>query len=283
MGGLIVGGGELAAYIGVNLNGGAGSYQPAFTVSPTSPHLNWFLNRAADNSFYFAQNSEGATLVLPSVPTADVATYFDGNWTVFASPDQADYADRVATLLNVASPTYTSATVAENNQKPFSATDWLKAKLGSVLDPVNTITGEFYIDATDLTVPGVTPLKVRRNYLSQNRSKGEFGVGWKLSYTPRLVVVTNSDQSVFIYATEPEGSVIAYRKTNDLYLPTVQDNRTLNNDSINGIGSVANMFNARITRLFTNSAEIYTQTGPDGSVRTFETRSYPIVATNLTL
>jgi len=55
-------------------------------------------------------------------------------------------------------------------------------------DPVNTLTGEFYIDDVDLSLPGPMPLQLRRNYGSQNLAANQLGYGWKLSYMPSLVV-----------------------------------------------------------------------------------------------
>jgi len=145
----------------------------------------------------------------------------------------------------------------------------------SVLDPVNSITGEFYIDAVDLMLPGAIPLQVRRNYGSQNLAENEFGFGWKINYVPFITLSTNS---TLAYAAEMDGTVVAYRvqnaPTNTLWLPTAADNITLNNNSSAGIGSLANLFNNRLTMTNISGTNIYSLTGADGSVRTFVTRSF---------
>src|SRR5439155_14476672 len=46
-----------------------------------------------------------------------------------------------------------------------------------VSDPVSPVSGEFYVDTVDLTLPGPMPLEMRRNYSSQNLSDNEFGHG----------------------------------------------------------------------------------------------------------
>ena len=143
-------------------------------------------------------------------------------------------------------------------------------------DPVNVMNGEFYIDTLDLSLPGPMPLQVRRNYGSQNLAENEFGFGWKISYTPFLSLGTNS---TLIYAAEMDGTTIAYRQTGtnaNVWLPTAQDNPTLNNNSSFGIGSVANLFNNSIQLSTVGGTNVYTLTGADGSARTFTTRSYPI-------
>src|SRR6185295_11659885 len=119
----------------------------------------------------------------------------------------------------------------------LGVTDFVKSAGHFVADPVNVMTGEFYIDATDLSLPGPMPLEIRRNYLSQNRARNQFGLGWKMSLTPYLVVTTNAGGASLIYAAEMDGSVVAFRKqTNDVWLPALQDNPTLNNHSTAGIG-----------------------------------------------
>jgi YD repeat-containing protein len=145
-----------------------------------------------------------------------------------------------------------------------------------VNDPVNVISGEFYIDAVDLSLPGAMPLHVRRNYGSQNLAENEFGFGWKINYVPFLTI--NNDGTL-IYAAEMDGTVIAYRQqtTNvSVFLPTAADNPSLNNNSRDGSGMVFNLFNNRLTLSMPGGTNTYTLTGSDGSVRTFTTRSYPI-------
>jgi RHS repeat-associated protein len=142
-----------------------------------------------------------------------------------------------------------------------------------VLDPVDAMTGEFYVDATDISLPGPMPLQIRRNYGSQNLVENQFGFGWKISYVPFLGMNTNAS---LIFAAEMDGSMVAYRQTTtnaNLWVPLPQDNPTLNNNSSLGVGSVANLFNNQIQLA---SGTNYTVTGADGSVRTFIQRSYPI-------
>ncbi len=146
----------------------------------------------------------------------------------------------------------------------------------TVADPVNMMTGEFYVDAPDITLPGPMPLQIRRNYGSQNLAENEFGFGWKMSYVPFLSVGTNS---TLIYAAEMDGSIVAYRQTAtnaNVWLPQPQDNPMLNNNSSMGIGSVGNLFNNRLQLSTPGGTNTYTLTGANGSARTFTVASYPV-------
>ena len=146
----------------------------------------------------------------------------------------------------------------------------------TVADPVNMMTGEFYVDAPDITLPGPMPLQIRRNYGSQNLAENEFGFGWKISYVPFLSVGTNS---TLIYAAEMDGSIVAYRQTvtnANVWLPQPKDNPMLNNNSSMGIGSVGNLFNNRLLLSTPGGTNTYTLTGANGSTRTFTVASYPV-------
>ena len=142
-------------------------------------------------------------------------------------------------------------------------------------DPVNMMTGEFYIDAPDLTLPGPMPLQIRRNYGSQNLAENEFGFGWRISDMPFLSVCTNG----LIYAVEMDGTTVAYRQTTantNLWLPRPADNPNLDNNGSMGVGSTGNLFNNRLQLAVVNGANTYTLTGANGSIRTFVQQSFPI-------
>ena len=114
--------------------------------------------------------------------------------------------------------------------------------MGTVFDPVNTLTGEFYVDDVDYSLPGPMPLQVRRNYGSRNLAANQLGFGWKLNYMPFLTVAPSNN---LIYAAEMDGSVLAFASIGtNLWAPSLTNNPTLDNDSTDGIGSVANRFNA---------------------------------------
>lgn len=87
-----------------------------------------------------------------------------------------------------------------------------KPFFNGVADPVDVVTGAFYVDETDLMLQGSFPLEIRRNYNSQNPIVSNIGLGWKLSLNPNLV-----EKNGNLLAAEPDGTVITYRyneKTN---------------------------------------------------------------------
>ena len=136
---------------------------------------------------------------------------------------------------------------------------------GTVADPVSPITGEFYHDAVDLSLPGPFPLQLRRNYSSQNLADNQFGHGWKLNYLPFLSV--NLDNTV-IYAAEMDGSTLAYERQggSNFWKVTAARNPMLDNNSRDGIGATANLLRQYL--VLTNST--YTLYGSDGSIRIYQ-------------
>ena len=150
---------------------------------------------------------------------------------------------------------------------------------GWVSDPVSAITGEFYIDATDLALAGPMPIEIRRNYSSSALSDNEFGHGWKLAYFPYLVVGDVAGGSQLIYGAEMDGSVIAYRRDTtevNLFVPTTADNPSLRNLHNGGAGSTGNVLNNRIVKATVGADTIYTLTGPNGQTRRFKVEAFAV-------
>ncbi len=150
----------------------------------------------------------------------------------------------------------------------------------SVSDPVNAVTGEFYVEADDIKLPGPMPLLIRRNYSSQNVDLGDsqFGYGWRPAYQPYLRLVTNN----MIYAAELDGTVVAYRKASgtNFWRPLAADNPQLNNRSSAGIGSTVNLFNNYIATNTASGVTNYVLTGADGSTRQFQVLAFPVTGTS---
>ncbi|MEI8366452.1 MAG: DUF6531 domain-containing protein, partial [Parachlamydiaceae bacterium] len=124
------------------------------------------------------------------------------------------------------------------NSRDINALNWRadvhpehKSKLDSVADPVDITTGAFYVDETDLSLPGLFPLEIRRNYNSQNPIPGPFGCGWKLSLNPFLGEEENK-----LYAAEMDGTVIVYTLDPDSsrWIVLAEDNPDLRNHNQKG-------------------------------------------------
>lgn len=137
-----------------------------------------------------------------------------------------------------------------------------KSILSSVADPVDVVTGAFYVDEVDLTLSGIFPLLVRRNYNSQNPYPGHLGFGWKLGFSPQL-----HEEDDKLMAAEEDGTVIVYRLNPDTSRWEVfsEDNPDLQNFNSKGIGGTANPYHAYIEK-----GDGYILYGTDGSKRTFK-------------
>ncbi len=144
---------------------------------------------------------------------------------------------------------------------------------------VNVLTGEFYVDDTDLALPGPMPLQIRRNYSSLNQTDNQFGFGWKINYMPYLTISTDTN---VIFAAEPDGAVLGYQRegTSDRWLVQAGVNPHLDNRSRQGIGGKANKFRSRIEREQTNSTPYYKLFSPDGSLRVFQVMTFANTFTN---
>lgn len=140
-----------------------------------------------------------------------------------------------------------------------------KPSLDMVSDPVDVVSGAFYIDEIDLSLPGAFPLEFRRNYNSQNPLLGVFGYGWKSSLNPILF-----EEEDKLFASEQDGTVIAYRRvaSKNRWIVLPEDNPGLKNFSVQGIGGTANPFHAYIEK----DNDQYFLYGTDGSKRVFHNK-----------
>ncbi|MEI8364971.1 MAG: DUF6531 domain-containing protein [Parachlamydiaceae bacterium] len=134
-----------------------------------------------------------------------------------------------------------------------------KSSFDMVADPVDIVSGAFYVDETDLTLRGSFPLEIRRNYNSQNPVPNCLGHGWKMSLNPYLIEKENK-----LYAAEQDGTIIVYRQDQDRWIIFPEDNPELRNHNSRGIGGTANPFHAYIER-----KDGYVLYGSDGSRRHF--------------
>jgi RHS repeat-associated protein len=279
MGALILGETEDAALISANsatLNGGWGSEEPTFDDPPaTDPTLSWNLDVSSSGDPTFIYNNPTAgdtyTPVLSPVDTAGL-----GDNTISLTPQETQQAQQFTLLSGQSGDTTQAAMVGDGNTGSFGLTDaGQRSAAQTVAEPVNVTSGEFYEDTADLSLPGPLPLQLRRNYTSQNLQANQLGYGWKMNFNPYLVVASN-----VIYAAEMDGTTLAYRLTNNVWKVLPKDNPTLNNNSTYGIGSTANLFNSVLT---TNSGTNYVIAAPDGSQRTYQTMSFPVMSGTNTL
>lgn len=171
------------------------------------------------------------------------------------------------------------------------------------MDPVDFVTGAFYIDEVDLRLPGPLPMEVRRNYSSHNLGDGGLGFGWQVAYFPYLVI--GADSGEVIRAAELDGSVITYRKTRNLdhsqkqhadtldldgdadtsemvseWYVSALDNPSMTNGNGLEMGSIRNPFHNRMDRVSSTVAgktvNTYVIFAADGSKRFYKDDEFPI-------
>lgn len=146
-----------------------------------------------------------------------------------------------------------------------------------VIDPVNVVNGEFYIDTVDLTIPGPLSLEIRRNYGSMNESHNLLGHGWKFALMPYINITQSGD---LIYAAEPDGSVVAYRKvvgsSPERWEPKPADNEQLNNFNGGDIGGQTNPFSAYVEKTTEGADDIYQLYKGNGHVAKYRVRSFAV-------
>lgn len=139
-----------------------------------------------------------------------------------------------------------------------------------VSDPVNPVTGEFYVNAVDLEIAGPFPIQLGRTYSSRNFAQNEFGYGW----LPRHVsyVIPSSDLATIQLATS-EGSVLVYRRvgTSEVWELTVADNPGLQRvlEGENYIGTT-------IERTVASGQTRFTWRRRNGHTAIYLVRSFPI-------
>src|SRR3984957_19250070 len=290
MGALVYTGGDWAALIGYpgsTLNGGFGALQDDFSDDPSDNDFDYLMLSAPDGSPYLQYNgntSTGNQLMPQIIPTSELAD----DWSPDeCNPDQAAEAGEIDQVLQYDGSSVNDSLSHAADVGHFGISSFFATIGKYVLDPVDPITGEFYINEVDLTLPGPLSLEIRRTYASQNTSQNQFGYGWMLGYMPYLVLTTNKTSTLItIYGAETDGSVIAYRQTGTnlpLFKPLVDDNPQLNNYTHNGIGSTANLFNAAITNFSVGTNQYYRLLGADGSVRTFLVTSFPVTGATKTV
>jgi RHS repeat-associated protein len=189
-----------------------------------------------------------------------------GNWDLVptASSYTSGYALQVPTRPNF-SDTQTHAFSATEKSTPGTK-NWisdvrasLKNGWNFVEDPIDVVSGAFFIDEIDLILPGSFPLTIRRNYNSQNPLIGDLGCGWKLSLNPFLV-----DQDGKRFAAELDGTVIVYSydRQSNRWEVFPEENPELSNFNQQGIGSSASPFHSYI-----ENDVLY---GADGSKRSYK-------------
>ncbi len=243
-------------YVKFSLSGSPGSsssYTPSTSWSFSNSGLGGFVNYATSTPYNLNSTQSWFGQTSSSVLGLSLSS---SNWS--------------------SSATFSSVLQATVNRGMTGGSSWASSGIHFVGDPVNVITGAFYVDHTDLTLPGPIPLELRRNYDSQSTALTSLGYGWKPSIVPYLVVTEDTNK---IYAADEDGSVVAYVRVGatDEWRPTTEANPGLCNlRNEEEIGGPNNPFNAQIVRSVESADIYYRLTTADGSVRTFREREFPL-------
>ena len=282
MGALVLGWGSCSALISPNsLNGAFGQALLPGTMSAVNASAFNLINNS-DPTISLNQPASGAMLASTEVPTWDAQTAFKQlvNGSVVVDSFDSTAWSIAGSSLGVAftgSVNQTDANVLQTilQSGNLNASDNAGNSLyDRVVDPVHSVTGEFYADETDLQLPGPLPLAMRRNYSSQDLADNQFGAGWKLSIMPYLSVAVGATN---IYAADMDGAVLAYVRVNpttNVWMPTVAANPTFDNNSTAGPGGLANRMRDRIVQTVNGATTNYTLYGADGSTRNFQVMTF---------
>ena len=283
MGALVLAPGFSLSAISANmavLNGGYGSEEPGYPP-PTTPssYLGYQLGQDPNDPNGLTMTPNNGQAVEPAVDPITEAQANSGSSGVAWTTQQGNQAAQTQYVDNQ-SGSVGAGIEAGGDGGSIGQTDGGGQSSGqTILEPVNITSGAFYVDTTDLSLPGPFPLQLRRNYSSQNLQCNEFGYGWKMNFNPFLVLTTNGSGQSVIYGAELDGTVIAYRATNGVWQVLPQDNPSLNNNSVYGVGSTANLFNS----VLKTNANGYTVYAADGSVRTYQIMSFPVTSGTSTM
>jgi len=284
MAALVLGWGEwLALITPESLNGAFGANFPSGTIAAVNtPNVALWADPDSDDfSVDLEPPSQGATLAPAQIATVN-ATVVDNqiaNNDYVVDPVQVEQSAAIGAALGTTPQSTEAATVAQNletcQQSGYQGAQKFLSQLGALLaDPVYSVTGEFYVDEADVTLPGPMPLSLRRNYSSQNLADNQFGPGWKFSIMPYLSVAAGATN---IYGADMDGAVLAYVRTTtnaSVWLPTLAANPQLNNNTTAGAGGLANRLRDRLTQSVVGAVTNYTLYGADGSVRSFQVMTF---------
>jgi RHS repeat-associated protein len=260
------------------INGGfAGMDFPPGTVSAVNS-LNYdYSDNNGDPTIALNQPASGTTTVPDEITSYDIATAAGAVSsgqdvsTAFTTTEAAEVSSQLGTTAGTSGSALSQDIYASEQNGYLGEPDDAGAQVGTkVSDPVHNVTGEFYINETDLQLPGPIPLALSRNYSSQNVADNQFGRGWKLNLMPYLSL---SKGSTNIYAADMDGAVLAYvhsTSNTNLWTPTLAANPTLVNNTTAGVGGLVNRLRDSIVRSFNGSITNYTLYGADGSVRVFQ-------------
>ncbi len=155
-----------------------------------------------------------------------------------------------------------------------------------VSDPIDTRSGEFYAENTDVEIPGNLPIIVKRNYSSQQETFDLMGYGWILNLNyflwgnQKALDLADDDsgndpayKSVVLRLSEENGSVLEYSYLeNDSTTITFYPNPANNPEMLNFSDAESQIVHNRI--VYDTATNKFVYTSYNGTKKTFEYRQY---------
>lgn len=247
------------------------SFVPALPGSSYYDHADYGISATLNGTSIYSSGALGASGRIPlEEPVGTTITITEGASAYFQNPLDYTYSLYDAHSAS-ANYTFTDPNISEKGDLGLIKS--AKDVAAYLLDPVNYRTGEFYVNATDLQLPGVFPIQLRRTYSSRSAAPNEFGYGWLFGYSTYLVM---SDDLTTIQAADSDGSVVMLRRqgVTNTWLATSADNPEMSNTA----GAIGNLLNSSIVQTTAGSNVTYQWKMPDGSLRNYVVRQFPITS-----
>ena len=154
-----------------------------------------------------------------AVPVGSVSVAADGTFNGYSYPTQPSSPNGAYTVWAVdssgAKSSTASFTVAQPTPASIPTCQSNTTTSGCNGDPINTATGNYTYQHTDLTIPGRgLPFAFTRTYNSQSGTPGPMGAGWTHSYMASLT--QNADNSVSIVT--PDGQSLIFDPVGGSYI-----------------------------------------------------------------
>jgi RHS repeat-associated protein len=240
--------------VNVAVDSAANVYITGTTTSSDFPKINTLYPSTGQDIFVVKVNNSGSAIEYSTLlggskggVSGSIALDGKGNVYVTGSTFSNDFPS-----LNAIYPSFQGSSDAfiakiSANTLPSTTTYGVSLYTGSAAEPVNTATGNYYYQHTDLKLPGRgLPFAFTRTYNDQDSYSGPLGRGWTHSYNVRLT-------------EQADGSAVIKQGDGheEFYEP-------------NGDGSYSSRYPGLYSRLAKNADNSFTLTAKDQTRQTFD-------------
>lgn len=106
-------------------------------------------------------------------------------------------------------------------------------------DPINSATGEFYENETDLTLPAAVPFSFQRSYSTANSDKNNSGLGYGWTHNFNMSIASTNDvdldEANSVKVTQENSSTINFYRSGGQFVSQGRVLAELRHDSDNGV------------------------------------------------